>query len=202
VFTGLISHVGEVVRVAESESGREITVAVPWDDVALGESVAMDGACLTVIASGAGTFTVAAVETTLHLTTIGEWAVGRRVNLERALRAGDRLGGHLVQGHVDGVAEVAAVRRLGDAWLMDVSLWDGADVLCVPQGSITIDGVSLTVHTVPAPRVVGVSIIEYTRAHTTLGARRVGERVNIELDIIGKYVRQLAAPWSALSVAT
>jgi riboflavin synthase len=164
-----------------------------------GESIAINGVCLTATDMTAGAFNVAAVETTLDKTTAGSWRTGTRVNLERALRVGDRLGGHIVQGHVDGVAEVSAVRQQGDALLLDITLWDGADLLCVPQGSITIDGVSLTVHSTPAPRTVSVSIIDYTKRHTTLGDRIAGDRVNIELDVIGKYVRQLAAPWSSAS---
>lgn len=199
MFTGLISHIGDVVDVARTAAGRVITVTAPWPDVVEGESIAIDGVCLTATNVVAGAFSVAAVETTLDRTTVGSWRVGTRVNLERALRAGDRLGGHLVQGHVDGVGDVSAVRRQGDAVLIDIALWDGADQLCVPQGSITIDGVSLTVYSTPAPRTVCVSVIEYTRNHTTLGDRKTGDRVNIELDVIGKYVRQLAAPWSSVS---
>ena len=187
------------MRVAETGSGRAITVVVAWDDLAEGESIALDGVCLTVTSVEPGQFSIAAVDTTLDRTTIGAWSAGQKVNLERALRAGDRLGGHFVQGHVDGVGEVAGTRWTEDAFVIDVALWDGAEALCVPQGSIAIDGVSLTIHAVLAPRLVDVSIIEYTRVHTTLGARRAGDRVNVELDVIGKYVRQLAAPWTALS---
>lgn len=195
MFTGLISHIGDVLNVARTDAGRTLTVSSPWTDIADGESIAIDGVCLTATSSTAGSFTVSAVATTLDRTTIGAWTAGRRVNLERALRAGDRLGGHLVQGHVDGIAEVTSARMQGDALIIDIATWEGADALCVPQGSITIDGVSLTVYAIPAPRVVSVSIIEYTRKHTTLGDRKAGDRVNIELDVIGKYVRQMATPW-------
>lgn len=187
------------MHVAETGAGRALAVSVAWDDLAEGESIALDGVCLTATAVEPGQFTVSAVDTTLDRTTIGGWRAGRRVNLERALRAGDRLGGHFVQGHVDGVGEVTATRWTEDAFVVAVALWDGAEALCVPQGSIAIDGVSLTIHAVLAPRLIDVSIIEYTRVHTTLGERRSGDRVNVELDVIGKYVRQLAAPWSALS---
>jgi riboflavin synthase len=199
VFTGLISHVGEIVHVAESSAGRVLRVSAPWPDITIGESIALDGVCLTVTEAGNGAFSVAAVTTTLERTTLGSWARGRHVNLERALRAGDRLGGHLVQGHVDGVADVRSVTREGTALVLSLGLWEGAEALCVPQGSITVDGVSLTVYAMPAPRVVAVSIIEHTRAHTTLGERRAGDEVNVELDVIGKYVRQIAAPWTAVT---
>lgn len=198
MFTGLISHVGDVVDVARTAAGRVMTVSAPWDDVVEGESIALDGVCLTATAQSPWRFSVAAVETTIDRTTAGAWSAGTRVNLERALRAGDRLGGHLVQGHVDGVGEIVSVRQQGDALLIDVSVWEGAEALCVPQGSITIDGVSLTVHALTAPRTVQVSVIDYTRRHTTLGDRKSGDRVNVELDVIGKYVRQLAAPWSGV----
>jgi riboflavin synthase len=194
VFTGLISHIGELTRVAQDPSGRELTVTVPWTDLAIGESVAIDGVCLTVVELTQGAFTAAAVTPTVNVTTVGGWRTGRMVNLERALRASDRLGGHIVQGHVDGVGEVTSVRHEGDAVLLDVTLWDGADALCVRKGSIAIDGVSLTVFAI-AGGTVTVSLIDHTRRNTTLGDRRAGERVNVELDVIGKYVRQLVAPW-------
>jgi riboflavin synthase len=189
--------VGTVIDVAQTPVGRTFTIAAPLEDLVDGESIACDGACLTVREHQAGRFVVAAVSTTLERTHLGEWAVGRRVNLERAMRLSDRLGGHLVQGHVDGVARVSAVRESGDAWLIDLALWPEADPLCVLHGSITVDGVSLTVNARPAPGIVGLSIIEYTLRHTTLGERQVGDPVHVELDVIGKYVRQLATPWGA-----
>jgi riboflavin synthase len=128
---------------------------------------------------------------------LGEWRAGRDVNLERALRAGDRLGGHLVQGHVDGVGEVLAVERAGDAWLIDVALPDELDALMVPHGSVTVDGVSLTVNALPRPGVLQLSVIEYTHRHTTLGQRAAGDRVHVEGDVVGKYVRRLVGPYLA-----
>lgn len=190
---------GTVLRADQTAAGRELALSAPWTDVALGESIAVDGVCLTVTAVRDGGFVVAAVETTVACTTIGAWREGRRVNLERALRLGDRLGGHIVQGHVDGVGHVTRTRTSGDALLIDVALWDGADALCVPRGSITIDGVSLTIHDTPGLNVITVSIIDHTRRHTTLAERRPGDAVNVELDVVGKYVRHLAAPWSAVA---
>ena len=197
MFTGLVTHVGEVIRIADGPAGRELAIAAPWSGLDIGESIAIQGVCLTVTAVKPGEFSVAAVRPTVERTTIGAWRTGRRVNLERALRASDRLGGHLVQGHVDGVATVQGTRRDGAAMILDVDLWENADALVVPQGSIALDGVSLTVLALPAPGVVSVAIIEHTRMHTTLGERRVDDRVNVELDLVGKYVRQIAAPWSA-----
>jgi riboflavin synthase len=201
VFTGLVSHVGEVLRVADGAAGRELSIANPWHDVAVGESIAVQGVCLTATVVADGEFTVAAVKPTLDRTTAGVWRAGRRVNLERALRASDRLGGHLVQGHIDGVATVHGTRREGSALVLDVDLWEGADAMCVPQGSIALDGVSLTVLAMPSPGLVSVAIIEHTRMHTTLGERRVGDRINVELDLVGKYVRQLVSPWTAGAAA-
>ena len=157
-----------------------------------GESIACDGVCLTVREHAAGSFTVAAVVTTLERTTLGTWSESRRVNLERALAIGDRLGGHILQGHVDAVAEVVRVAQRDDAWLVDLALGDEWMPLMVPHGSIAVNGVSLTVN----ERLTGgvqLSLIEYTMRHTALGDLRVGDRVNVEADVVGKYVQQLAA---------
>jgi riboflavin synthase len=195
MFTGLIDDVGTVERVTTTAAGRDLRVRCRYDDLADGESVALNGACLTVRERGPRWFTVAAVETTLGRTTIGGWRAGTRVNLERALRVGDRLGGHLVQGHVDGVGGVVAVERAGDSLLVDVALPDPLAALMVPHGSLALDGVSLTVNRLPAPGAVQVSLIEYTLRRTTLGALAVGDRVHVEGDVIGKYVQRLIEPY-------
>ncbi len=197
MFTGLVDDIGVVERVERMEAGRELRIRSRYDDLADGESVAVNGACLTVRGSGLGWFDVAAVVTTLGRTTIGDWQTGHRVNLERALRLGDRLGGHLVQGHVDDVGVIEAVRRSDDALLVDVRLPAELEGLMVPHGSVTIDGVSLTVNALPAPSILQLSLIEYTWNHTTLGALRVADRVHVEADTVGKYVRQLVAPYAA-----
>jgi riboflavin synthase len=151
----------------------------------------VNGACLTVLAHGNGWFTVGAITTTLGRTTIGSWAVGRRVNLERALRAGDRLGGHFVQGHVDGVARVTAVAVDGDAQIVDLALPAGLAELMVQHGSLAVDGVSLTVNDLPAQGTVQLSLIDYTLQHTTLGTLVPGDQVHVEADMLGKYVHRL-----------
>jgi riboflavin synthase len=181
--------------VSDGDAGRELGVRCRYDDLADGESVALNGACLTVRERAPGWFTVAAVVTTLDRTTIGGWSVGSRVNLERAMSLGDRFGGHIVQGHVDGVGRVVNVADRDDARLIDVALPRDLGALLVPHGSIAVDGVSLTVNEIPAPDVVQLSIIEYTLRHTTLGALAVGDRVHVEGDVIGKYVRQLVGPY-------
>jgi len=195
MFTGLVDAVGTIDRVTETSAGREFLIRSRYDDLADGESIAVNGACLTVRDRSGGRFTVAAVVTTLGRTTIGDWVAGRRVNLERALKASDRLGGHIVQGHVDGVGTIRRVRQFDDAVLVDVAVPQEIGELLVPHGSITIDGVSLTVNAIPEPSVVQLSLIEYTLRHTTLGDLKAGDSVHVEGDVIGKYVRQLMTPY-------
>ena len=191
MFTGLIDDVGTVTRVGATDAGRELRVECRYDDLAEGESIAVNGACLTVRECGPRWFTAAAVTTTLGRTTLGGWRVGRRVNLERALRVGDRLGGHFVQGHVDGVATVNSVRQQGDARLVDLALPAELAELMVRHGSLTVDGVSLTVNDLPSPDVVQISLIEYTLQHTTLAGLAIGHRAHVEADMLGKYVQRL-----------
>src|SRR6266550_3504377 len=168
MFTGLIEQIGEVEGMRQAEAGRELRFRAPFTDLAKGESIAVNGACLTVREFGLGWFDAAAVVTTLERTTIGDWKKGTRVNLERALRPGDRLGGHIVQGHVDCVGVVAAVDHVGDALLIDFSIPSAFEPLFVLHGSVAIDGVSLTVNDLK-PRGLQVALIEYTLTHTNLG---------------------------------
>jgi riboflavin synthase len=194
MFTGLIEQVGEVESVRQTDAGRELRIAAPFDDLQSGESIAINGACLTVRGFGAGWFEVAAVTTTLERTTISDWNKGTRLNLERAMKPGDRLGGHIVQGHVDGVGRVTSVERSGDALLIGVSMPASLDALFVPQGSVAIDGVSLTVNDLK-PGLVQLSLIDYTIRHTTLGDLKTGSRVHVEADVIAKHVRRLLEPY-------
>ena len=198
MFTGIIDDVGAIDLATTTPVGRELRVRCAYPDLVPGESIALNGACLTVRECGPGWFTVAAITTTLDRTTVGDWDVGTRVNLERALRAGDRLGGHLVQGHVDAVGRVIDTAWRGDAWLIDITVPPEIGELLVPHGSIAVDGVSLTVNSIPSSDVLQVSIIEYTIRHTTLGDYRSGSRVQLEADVVGKYVRQLVAPYANL----
>jgi riboflavin synthase len=194
MFTGLITDVGTIDRVQSTAAGREFRIRTSYRDLTTGESIAVSGACLTVRESGDGWFTAAAVLTTLGRTTMGDWEVGRRVNLERALAAGDRLGGHMVQGHVDAVAEVTAVEKIADALLVEVAIPAQLGPLVVLHGSIAVDGVSLTVNAIPNEHTVQLSLIDFTLKATTLGALRAGHRVQVEADVIGKYVQRLVAP--------
>jgi riboflavin synthase len=194
VFTGLIDNMGAIDRIADIEAGRELRVRCGYEELVEGESIAVNGACLTVRESGPGWFTAAAVATTLDRTAIGSWKVGRKVNLERAMRVGDRLGGHLVQGHVDGTGLVTEVRRVGDALVVVIAVDEGLDELFAPLGSVTVDGVSLTVNGLPSPAHVEISLIEYTLRHTTFREVAVGDVVHVEADMLAKHVRRLLAP--------
>jgi riboflavin synthase len=194
MFTGLIEQVGEVESVRQTDAGRELRIRAPFNDLAAGESIAVNGACLTVREFGPGWFDVAAVLTTLERTTIGGWKTGTRVNLERSLRANDRLGGHIVQGHVDCVGVVASRALAGDAVLIDLSLPASVEPLFVLHGSIAVDGVSLTVNELK-PGGLQLSLIDYTLRHTTLGDLRVGSRVQVEADMIAKHLRRLIEPY-------
>lgn len=193
MFTGIVTAVGVVRRRSREQNGGglELAIACPYDDLAAGESVAVDGACLTVQRVGPGEFTAHIIRTSLDRTNFGTYDVGRKLNLERALRVGDRLGGHLVQGHVDGVGTVERVADREDARLLDLRAPPEVARVSLPLGSITVDGVSLTVNAIPAPGTIQISLIPFTLQHTTLGERRAGDRVHLEADTIGKYVAEL-----------
>jgi riboflavin synthase len=188
MFTGIVSAVGTVQLAEATAGGLALTIGCPYPDLELGESVAVDGACLTVQSLGPAAFTAHIVATSLARTGFEDYPRGRRVNLERALRAGDRLGGHLVQGHVDGMGRVESVEQGQDARLLNLRVPEEVARVSVPLGSITVDGVSLTVNAKPEAAVVQISLIPFTLQHTTLGDRRVGDRVHLEGDTIGKYV--------------
>ncbi len=194
MFSGLVTAVGRVVRIrAESAGGLDLDIAAPYRALSVGESIAVDGACLTVARKIRGGFRAHVVATTVGRTLLGNATVGQRVNLERALRVGDRLGGHLVQGHVDGVATVRATRWQGDAWLVDLVVPPTVAVVSIPLGSITVNGVSLTVNAVSPGRGVQVSLVPHTISQTTLGALQRRDRVHVEGDLIGKYVAAMVA---------
>jgi len=191
MFTGIVTEVGIVRDVRPAEGGLDLTIECAYPDLAPGESVAVNGACLTVAAVLERGFTAHVVRTSVDRTRFGDARAGDRVNLERALRVGDRLGGHLVQGHVDGVGTVVRVASRDDARLVDLEVPDEVARVSVPLGSITVDGVSLTVNAVPAPGTIQISLIPFTLEHTTLADRRPGDRVHLEADTIGKYVRAM-----------
>jgi len=190
MFTGIIDAVGRVDAVRQHH-GAELRIKARYRGVKKGDSIAVNGACLTVERVVQGGFTVHAVATTLRRTLIGEWKKGRTVNLERALRMSDRFGGHIVQGHVDGVGTVERLADADDALLVDIRVPREVEESTVLLGAITVDGVSLTVNTLPRAAVIQVSLVPFTREHTTLGDLKVGDRVHVEADVLGKYVRQL-----------
>jgi riboflavin synthase len=180
VFTGLVDDIGVIGQVSDTDAGREFRVRCRYTDLLDGESIALDGVCLTVRERGEDWFTVAA---------------GRRVNLERAMRPTDRLGGHIVQGHVDGVGKIRSMHKREDAWIVEVRVPDDIAALLVLHGSICVDGISLTVNHLPEPGVLGLSIIEYTWLHTTFSDRVRGDQVHLEADVIGKFVQHLMQPY-------
>ena len=191
MFTGIVTAVGTVQRAESGVDGFELTIQCSYQDLQLGESIAVDGACLTVHSLGPHTFTTHVVRTSLDRTLFQQYVSGRKVNLERALRVGDRLGGHLVQGHVEGLGRVDLVEQRGDARLLNISVPEAVGRVSVPLGSITVDGVSLTVNAKPDSSVVQISLIPFTLQHTTLGERQAGDWVHLEGDTIGKYVAAL-----------
>jgi len=194
MFTGLVEDVGRVERVEAlpSQQGRRLTVAARLldEELPIGASLAVDGVCLTVTTWHKGRVTAEAGPETLERTTLGALTAGSTVNLERAMRLGDRLGGHLVAGHVDGVGRITSVRPRAEA--IDVNVEADAAILryVVEKGSICIDGISLTVNRVDG-RGLDVSIIPHTQTATTLTKKGAGARVNLEVDLIGKYVEKL-----------
>jgi riboflavin synthase len=195
VFTGLIEDVGTVEAITTGPAGRELRIRSRFDSIVDGESIATNGACLTVREHGTGWFVVAAVETTLGRTTIGSWKIGQRLNLERAVVAGGRFGGHIVAGHVDGVASVVSVEQARDARLVALAVPAEVMDLSVLHGSITVDGVSLTINALPPDATLQLSLIEYTLRHTTLGELAPGDQVHVEADLVGKYVQKLVTPY-------
>jgi riboflavin synthase len=191
MFTGIVTAIGRVRQVTPRDGGLEMAIAAPYPDLVSGESVAVDGACLTVEQAAPEQFTVHLIATTLERTRFAEYRPGQPVNLERALQAGDRLGGHLVQGHVDAVGEILRVGQHQDARLLDIAAPPEVAGVSVPLGSITVDGVSLTVNAMPNAATIQISLIPFTLQHTTLADRQPGDRVHLEADTIGKYVRAL-----------
>ncbi len=195
MFTGLVDDIGVIEQVSVTDAGRVFRVRCRYTDLLDGESIALDGVCLTVREQGEGWFTVAAVVTTLERTIVGAWQSDRRVNLERAMRPTDRLGGHIVQGHVDGVGKIRSIYKRDDAWIVEVRVPDDVAALLVPHGSICVDGISLTVNDLPEEGMLGLSIIEHTWLHTTFSDRMRGDQVHLESDVIGKFVRHLMQPY-------
>jgi riboflavin synthase len=191
MFTGIITDVGEV-RAIERGGDTTIRIGTRLDSATLpiGASVACSGVCLTVVEKGADWFAVQASAETLSRTTLAGWRVGTRVNLERALRLGDELGGHIVSGHVDGVARILGRRDEGDSVRFAIEAPASLSRAIAPKGSVALDGVSLTVNEVSGTR-FGINIIPHTQRETTFGAAREGDELNLEIDMLARYVARL-----------
>ncbi|WP_194765559.1 riboflavin synthase [Microbacterium sp. UFMG61] len=199
MFTGIIEEIGEITAIAPAGDGWRLTVRAPKaaSDAVHGESIAVSGVCLTVVDSTADTFDADVMKQTLDVAALGGASVGTRVNIEKAMPVGARLGGHIVQGHVDGVGSIVEVRP-GAQWsVLRVSLPRDLAPLVVDKGSISVDGTSLTVSAVSPVNAEDswfeISLIPETLAATTLGARAVGDRVNLETDILARHVERLLA---------
>lgn len=196
MFTGIITGIGTVRRLQPLGEGHDmrIEVATPWPDtaaIAVGASIACAGCCLTAVARGEDWFAIDASAETLSRTKLGTWTEGSRMNLERSLRMGDELGGHLVSGHVDGLGTVASVTPENGSWRVDVDVPRELARFIAAKGSVAIDGVSLTVNHVAGTR-FGVNIIPHTWTVTTLGTLHPGDPVHIEIDMLARYVARLA----------
>lgn len=190
MFTGIVEELGRIRAVGKGQ----LTVAAQkaLDGTEPGDSIAVNGACLTVIAVGDGTFSVEVVPETLRRTNLGNLHLGETVNLERALAVGGRLGGHFVQGHVDGTGRILSMTPEGESVLMKISASSEVMHYLVEKGFIAVDGVSLTIIERDATS-FSVSLVTFTRQNTTLGGKRLGDPVNLEVDIIAKYVERLAS---------
>ena len=195
MFTGIVTDMGEVLSLRQAgDLTVRIATAYDVDTIDIGASIACDGVCLTVIALGADPkpwFDVQVSAETVSKTNLDTWAAGRRINLERALRVGDELGGHIVSGHVDGVAEIVAMRDEGDSTRFTFRAPAGLARFIAPKGSVALNGTSLTVNEVDGAE-FGVNIIPHTKDVTTWGQSRVGDRVNLEIDTLARYVARLA----------
>ncbi len=193
MFGGIVEEVGTVRATREMDGAREVEIdaKVILEDLKPGASVSLDGACHTVVAVLDRGFTVNSVGTTLSRTVVADYAVGSPVNLERAVAVGTRLDGHLVQGHVDAVGELVAVENQGEYRLLDFRIPSDVASGTILHGSIALNGVSLTVNAISDDDICQVAVIPYTWEHTNLGLLEPGARVNVEGDLIGKYVRKL-----------
>lgn len=200
MFTGLVSDVGKVTSVEDANGLRRVRVegVYPAAAIQMGASIQHSGVCLTVVEfgerAGGSWWVVEAIPETLSRTTLGQWQVGSRVNLELSLKLGDELGGHLVYGHVDGLGELAEIRQVGESRVLRVRIPEQLAKFFAEKGSVTIDGVSLTVSAVSAAKGDAwfeVSLIPHTLSVTTLGGLKAGDRVNLEVDMLARYVARM-----------
>lgn len=192
MFTGIVTDIGTVVELEQRGDLRaRIRTAYDTGRIDIGASIASDGVCLTVIALGADWYDVEVSAETVSKTNLGGWTVGKRLNLERALKVGDELGGHIVSGHVDGVAEVVSVRHEGDSTRVRFRAPHALARFIAPKGSVALNGTSLTVNEVEGDE-FGINLIPHTKEATTWGDVRAGDLVNLEIDTLARYVARLA----------
>ena len=191
MFTGIITAIGRIDDIQKSGDWR-LKIATPWQcaQIDLGASIACSGVCLTVVERDADWFAVEVSAESLSRTTIGGWQTGTHINLERALRLGDELGGHIVSGHVDGLAIIETITPVGDSFQLEISLPEELSKFVAEKGSVTLDGISLTVNEVEGSR-FWVNIIDHTWTHTTLGQAATGQHLNLEIDMLARYVSRL-----------
>lgn len=196
MFTGIIEEVGKISEIGVSRGAKKLTIQAEkvLEDLKVDDSIAINGVCLTVIKKERTCFSVEAVEETLSKTTIGHWRPTEEVNLERALRTSGRLGGHFVQGHVDGVARVTGWQKQAGGALLTIETSGDLKKYMIPKGSITVDGVSLTIANLSGSK-VQIALIPHTLAITTLDKLKMNEQVNIETDMMGKYVYHILSPY-------
>lgn len=196
MFTGLVEEIGSIAAIAPADGGLRVAIraSVVRDGLAIGDSIAINGACLTAVELHPDGFVIDAVAETLRRTTLADAQPGDRVNLERALAFGARVGGHLVQGHIDGTGTVVGATPEGDGWILRIDADPALMRYVVEKGSISVDGVSLTVAARDGTGLT-IALIPHTIAATTLGAERLGSRVNLEVDLVAKYVEALVAPY-------
>ncbi len=194
MFTGIIIGKGKILSVTAKEADRVFRIASPFNmnNTDLGASIACSGCCLTVIEKGDDWFDMYVSGETLSKTNLGEWQIGTEINLERSLRLGDEMGGHIVSGHVDGLATIKSITQDGDSWRIEITPPKGFEKFVAPKGSVALDGISLTVNEVTDTS-FGVNIIPHTMQVTTLGTRKVGDKINMEVDMLARYVARMVA---------
>ena len=193
MFTGIITAIGSLTSLDhKTDGGARVKIKTPWDceKIDLGASIACNGVCLTVVDRDQDHFSVDVSEESLAVTSLKNWDQGSTINLERALTMGDELGGHIVSGHVDGLAEIMSIRQDGDSYRVSLKAPDYLAPMIAPKGSVALDGISLTVNEVDG-NTFGIMVIPHTWTHTTLGQNQVGDKINLEVDMLARYVARI-----------
>ena len=193
MFTGIITAIGSLTNMEHKpDGGARVKINTPWDceNIDLGASIACNGVCLTVVERDKSHFSVDVSEESLAVTSLKSWGEGSAINLERALAMGDELGGHIVSGHVDGLAEIMDIHQDGDSYRVKLEAPSHLAPMIAPKGSVALDGISLTVNEVEGNQ-FGIMVIPHTWTHTTLGENKVGDKINLEVDMLARYVARI-----------